>query len=133
MGFMRSHQNVHMIWHDHERIERVTIAIEVAQRVGNRCRNLRPPKDAFAMALIEPRLTRIVKSLLILVLRRSIPRFRMKFPPRFQFFFPLPKQFLWDGIGQTEGNEKRCALLFPMREAASGLAYWRAWVHGSEP
>ncbi len=58
---MRSHQNVHMIWHDHERIERVTIAIEVAQRVGNRCRNLRPPKDAFAMALIEPRLTRIVE------------------------------------------------------------------------
>ncbi len=56
----------------------------------------------------------------------------MKFPPRFQFFFPLPKQFLRDGIGQTEGNEKRCALLFPMREAASGLDYWRAWIHGSE-
>ena len=130
---MRAYQDVDMIWHNHERVERITIAIEMTQRTGNHGRNRRLAKDAFAMALIEPLLARILKSLLILVLCRGIPGFWMKFPPRFQFFFPLPKQFLRNSVGQTEGDEIRYIPLLPMREAASGLDYWRAWVHGSKP
>ena len=84
---MRAYQDVDMIWHNHERVERIMVAIEMTQRTGNQGRYLRLAKDAFAMALIEPLLARILKSLLILVLRRSIPGFWMKFPPRFQFFF----------------------------------------------
>jgi hypothetical protein len=129
---MRAHQDVDMIWHNHERVERITIAVEMTQRVGNRCRNPRLAKDAFAMALIEPLLTRILKSRLILVLRRSVPGFRMEFSPSFQFFFPLPKQFLRNRVGQTEGNEICCILLFPMRETASGLSNWCVWVDATK-
>ena len=128
----RAHQDVDVIWHNHERVERITIAVEMTQGAGNRCRNRRLAKDAFAMALIEPLLTRILKSRLILVLRRSVPGFRMEFSPSFQFFFPLPKQFLRNSVGQTEGDEIRCILLFPVRETASGLDNWRVWVDATK-
>ena len=94
MAIQRQLQRVNMVRHHHESIEQVTRTLKWLQGVShNRRPQFRLTEETRAMPLIEPRFAGFLESALILMPGPRVPRFWMKFQPRFQFFFPFRSNF----------------------------------------
>src|SRR6266496_5374904 len=112
--FCQLNEHVHVIRHNDERIEDISVAIEMSQRVGYDCGHTWFFENALAMSPVEPLLAIVMKSLLIFVFSGRIPRFGMKFAPGLYFFLPTSKNALRHRIRQSEGHKVRGVLLCPM-------------------
>jgi hypothetical protein len=127
--FCQLNEHVHVIRHNDERIEDISVAIEMSQRVGYDCGHTWFFENALAMSPVEPLLAIVLKSLLIFVFSGRIPRFGMKFAPGFYFFLPTSKNALRHRIRQSEGHKVRGVLLCPMWQITPILLNFSVRVH----
>jgi riboflavin transporter FmnP len=72
---------MHVIGHHHKCIQNIAVTIEVPQCLNYDFSNVGFFEKTFAMSLVEPMFTIVLKSLLVFVFRRGIPRFGMKLSP----------------------------------------------------
>src|SRR5439155_9747973 len=73
----RFHNDVNVIWHDNERIDHVSIPIEMLEALADDLLRTRIPQQTGALTLIQPLLAFLFESLHIFARRFPVPRMQM--------------------------------------------------------
>ena len=109
-------QHMHMIRHDHIRIENISCSVKMPKNILNQCTRLLRTQDTSPMPLVKPLMNLSLEKREML-LRISIrPRLGMNQFPFFAFCGKLRQQVLGKGISQSKGQKTRTGLLLPMRQ-----------------
>ena len=115
---LRGDENVNVIGGDNELVELVALAIEVAERTFHECLHFGHGQNARTAAGIEPLLETLRETLVVLVPGRFVVGFGMNFNPLVTLIAPLLEFFLWQGVGEAEGDEVSRVVLTPVRKVA---------------